>query len=125
MNYQDLINTMNVPLPSRVKRITSASAVISVNGTAISGTTVRLDVSDHVVHVDLNDSDTCTIELPAVAAAEGHKYLIRNEDFGGGLTIADQDDSTEWTDLTTDADNEYVLLEARGNQWLATKTDIA
>lgn len=115
-----------VPGPYQIAYVvTDGSGNVTVNGVAISGTTVELAVYQTTVFVDANGTDAPTIQLPAVAAANGLTYLIRVTDFGGGVKIADADDSLEWTDKTTTADGQYVLVKAQGDQWVILATDIS
>jgi len=95
-----------------------------INNTAANGTHT-LAVYETEVYIDSDASYTETLTLPSVAAAKGRSYAIRTVDTGGHTTIQDQDDSLEWSDLTTDADGEYVLLYSDGRQWFNLVTDIS
>jgi hypothetical protein len=99
---------------------------VTLASDATASTTDTLEVYETVCDVDNNNASyTVTIYLPSVAAAKGRMYAIRATDFGAGVIIADQDDSLEWSDLTTDADGEYTLLYSDGRQWFSLSTDIA
>jgi hypothetical protein len=95
-----------------------------INNTAANGTDT-LEVYETEVYIDNDSTYTETLTLPPVCAAKGRSYAIRTVDTGGHTTIQDQDDSLEWTDLVTDADNEYVLLYSDGRQWFNLATDIS
>ena len=89
-----------------------------------NGTIVQLKVFETDVRVTLTSTNTVTVQLPSVVAAEGITYHIRVITDGGGVTIADQDDSEEWSDLVTDADGEYATVRSNGRQWSVIATDI-
>ena len=94
-----------------------------INNTAASGAHT-LEVYQTEVYIDNDSSYTETLTLPSVAAAKGRSYAIRTVDTGGHTTIQDQDDSLEWTNQVTNADNEYTLLYSDGRQWFTLSTDM-
>ena len=57
------------------------------------------------------------ITLPAVAEARGLMFSIILETDGGDLTIQDQDDSYNWSDLTCDDALDGFLLYSDGYVW--------
>lgn len=58
-----------------------------------------------------------TIYLPAVAEAKGLMFSIILETDNGNLTIADLDDSYNWSDLTCDDALDGFLLYSDGHVW--------
>lgn len=94
---------------------TDTGQAISV---AVYQTEVRVTLSDGT------DTATATLTLPSVAEARGRTYNIRVLDVAGGVTIQDRDDSVEWSDLSSDANGEYVTLYSDGQQWVTLNTDM-
>ena len=58
-----------------------------------------------------------TITLPPVSEAAGLMFSIILETDGGNLTIQDQDDSYNWSDLTCDDALDGFLLYSDGFIW--------
>ncbi len=80
---------------------------------------------ENVVIVYNSSSWTQDLFLPRVSEASGMHLHIVVPAFGGGGTIADNDDSqADWSDLTMNADNEYALLYCNGRSWLTVKSDM-
>ena len=90
-------------------------------------TTETLEVWEQVVLVDTDTADgTFTLTLPPVGEAAGKFYTITLIDAAGALTIQDQDDSNDWTNITTlDADNDGVMLYSDGLKWWTVASEIA
>ena len=57
------------------------------------------------------------ITLPAVAEARGLMFSIILETDGGDLTVQDQDDSYNWSDMVLTAATDHVLVYSDGFQW--------
>ena len=92
-----------------------------------SGANLTHKVLPHQTQIiaDANSTNTIAITLPSVQDARGRVYSIRCPDVGGGVTVADEDDSVEWSDQTFDADGEYLELYCNGRQWIILATDIS
>lgn len=58
-----------------------------------------------------------TITLPGVAEAKGLLFSIILETDNGDLSIADADDSYNWSDLTCDGAKDGYLLYSDGLVW--------
>jgi hypothetical protein len=61
----------------------------------------------------------CAVTLPDVCEAAGKHYSISLVTDGGNLTVQDQDDSRDWSDITLTAANDYVLLFCDGRKWFS------
>jgi len=107
----------------QVKRDTS---VVKWSRTA-AYTSDTMEVFEQVVLIDTNTVDgTFTVTLPPVAEAAGKFYSISLMDAAGAVTIQDQDDSTDWSNITTmDADDDAVLLYSDGLRWFVVDNEIA
>ena len=57
------------------------------------------------------------ITLPPVSEARGLMYSIYFVSDGGDVTIQDQDDSFDWSDMVMTANNDRVLLYSDGRTW--------
>jgi len=77
-----------------------------------------LEVFEQICLIDTDTNDgTFTCYLPPVGEAKGKFYSITQVDDGGDVTVADQDDSYDWSDLTFDADADGALLYSDGMKW--------
>ena len=92
--------------------------------TNVANGTHTLEWYQTSVYITSTASFTETLTLPPVAEAAGLTYYIRTVDTGGHTTIQDQDDSLEWSNLTTDADGEYTTLYCDGRTWVVLITDM-
>ena len=61
---------------------------------------------------------SCACTLPAVATAKGLVFSIEVITAGGfTVTVQDQDDSEDWTNIALNADNDGCLLYCDGRKW--------
>jgi len=97
-----------------------------INNTDANGDDYTIKPYETCVIVDNDSTYTQNLFLPYLAEVdEGHRISIRVTDFGGGGTIADNDESeADWSDLTYDADGEYAIIEKAGRSWITVKTDM-
>lgn len=98
--------------------VNRGSSVVKWTRTA-SYTSDTLEVFEQVLLIDTDTTDgTFTVTLPPVSEAAGKFYSITLIDAGGTVTIQDQDDSYDWTDIDDmDADDDAVLLYSDGLRW--------
>ena len=84
-----------------------------------SGGTYEVEPYTTVVLAHANtDMGSITVELPAVSEGEGMVITIQATIADSKtVTVADQDDSAGWSDITLDADGEYVVLYSDGFYW--------
>lgn len=75
-----------------------------------------LEVYEQVALVD-STGGALTLTLPPVTEAKGRFYSILFITDNGDLTVADQDDSYDWNDLTVDDAGECLLLYSDGQKW--------
>lgn len=75
-----------------------------------------MKVYDYVVRVDSTEG-ALNITLPSVAEAAGRIYSIFFETDGGDVTIQDQDESQDWSDITLTAEDDCALLYSDGMKW--------
>ena len=107
----------------QVKRDTS---VVKWSRTA-AYTSDTMEVFEQVVLVDTDTVDgTFTVTLPPVAEAAGKFYSITVIDAAGAVTVQDQDDAIDWSNITTlDADLDGVLLFSDGLKWWTVTSDLS
>jgi len=99
--------------------------VVNLRNTAANGDDRQLKPYETLVFVHNGSSYTQQIYLPPVSESVGVTITIITPDTGGHTTISDLNDSgADWTDLVTDADNEYVVLFNDGQGWKSLVTDI-
>lgn len=112
-------------LESLLTAAKSRSNVKYINNTAANGTTYRIKPYETLVIVDNDSSYTQSLYLPYVGESAGMILTIVFPDYGGGGTVADNDDSlSDWSDLTNNADNEYCVLYNDGRGWKVLVTDM-
>jgi hypothetical protein len=75
-----------------------------------------MSVRDYVVRAD-STGGAFTITLPSVNECAGRLYAIHFSTDGGDVTIADNDESEDWSDLTMTAANDGVVLYSDGRKW--------
>jgi len=82
-----------------------------------------MDLTDRVVECDSTDA-AITVTLPNVACAAGLIFAIYAQTFGSNITIQDQDESEDWTDVTLNGVDDGELLYSDGRRWwrLASRT---
>lgn len=66
-----------------------------------------------------------SLTLPAVASAQGLTFTVKVIRSANALTLQDQDDSEDWSDLTLDADEDHVTLYSDGIRWSVIENGIA
>ena len=99
--------------------------VVHLRNTAANGDDRQLKPYETLVFVHNGGSYTQQIYLPPVSESVGVTITIITVDTGGHTTISDLNDSgADWSDLVTDADNEYAVLFNDGQGWKALVTDI-
>lgn len=83
----------------------------------IDNANAALAVSDQVVIV-ASDSSAVTVTLPQVDEAAGRIYSIQAPDGGDNtVTVQDNDESMNWSDLSLDFAADRVLLYSDGLSW--------
>lgn len=66
------------------------------------------------------------VTLPNVAEAAGRFFSLHVVDANSeAVTLQDQDESVDWSNLTIDADADGVLLYSDGRKWWIVTNDIA
>lgn len=101
------------------RRLVSLPAVVAA---------VTLNLYNRFVRCTANTAtDNYSITLPPVAEAVGiiisiHATSIANSK---AVTVQDQDDSQDWSDLTIDVTADGVLLFSDGLKWWQLTNDIA
>lgn len=112
VNKQDYFNLMNVMYTDKINRITAAgsSAVLTLLNLYSIVTTA---------------AGTHTCYLPSVAEAVGLTFTIRLVTAGNNLTVADNDDSLDWSDLTLDTAEDFCVLFSDGQKWHVLESDTA
>ena len=103
--------------------------VVEMVQASVTEASQTMGVNDQVVVITtLADGVDFTCYLPSVIAARGKIYTIRLGTRGDDetVTIADLDDSIDWSDITTmDAANDSVCLYSDGMKWHVLLNDIA
>lgn len=87
-----------------------------------------LDVYDQMVRCSASPSTGAyTITLPRVEQARGRFYAIFATDADGtnAITVQDQDESQDWSDITLNGANDGVLLYSDGQKWWTAVSDIS
>lgn len=91
-------------------------------------TSQTLGVNDQRVEIRPATQTNITLTLPSVKEAAGRFYSIHllSLSTANTITIADQDDSLDWTDISNmDAASDSVLLYADGLRWFVVDNQIA
>lgn len=86
-----------------------------------------LTESQTVVEATANTAtDSYAITLPCVATAANMMLSVwANIANTKAITLQDQNDSLDWTDLTLDTDNDHVVLWSDGRRWHTMLNGIA
>jgi hypothetical protein len=90
-----------------------------LNKTSFLLVAATLTAQQQVVEYDTDVGGACAVTLPPVIEAMGKMYSISLVEDGGDLTVQDQDDSRDWTDIVLTADDDYVLLYSDGRKWFS------
>ena len=77
-----------------------------------------------VCEADTTDG-AMAVTLPNVEEAAGKIVSISLITDGGDLTIQDQDESRDWSDLTLDTANDFALLYSDGRKWFKLDSEHA
>lgn len=90
---------------------------------AVKDESCTLEVYEQQIRVDSTDG-AVEIKLPSVAEAKGRFYSIIVETYVNAVTVVDQDDSYDWSDITHNGAGDGNLLYSDGFIWwvLVTKT---
>lgn len=76
-----------------------------------------LGVHDRVVEVD-SDSSAVTLTLPQVDEAAGKIFTFTaNDGVTNAVTVQDNDESKNWSDITLGSDNATLVLYSDGITW--------
>jgi hypothetical protein len=112
-------------IPRRQDRINRESNLD--NFLSISEATTLTPRSQRVEVVTVADAADFAITLPNVSEAAGCLISIALVTLGDDevVTVQDQDESYDWSDLTLDALNDGVLLYSDGHKWWVICNDIA
>jgi len=94
-------------------------AETSYDDTVFKSADYTLTTRDSTVVVDSSDA-AVTITLPPVAEAKGLIFVIEAP-YGASnaVTVQDQDDSVNWTNVTDlDANNDALCVMSNGRRWI-------
>jgi len=75
-----------------------------------------MSIRDYVVRAD-STNGAFSLTLPPVTEAMGRIYAIHLSVWGGDVTIQDQGDSEDWTDMIMGVDNDGAVLYSDGRKW--------
>ncbi len=94
---------------------------------AILTSATTLTLNQRVVRATVNTTyDSYTVTLPSVTEAAGLVFTIQVTVANSkALTLVDQDDSEDWSDLTFDTDADAAVLYSDGRKWWVILNDIA
>ena len=95
-----------------------------IRNTAANGDDYYIKPYETTVLVYNSGSYTQNLFLPKIGECVGQIIYVGFPDFGGGGTLADQDDCEEWSDLTNDADTEYGVFMNTGRTWATLISDL-
>lgn len=97
--------------------VNSDAKIIQVSG-ASGGTSRTLKVYEQTV-LCYATAGSLTLTLPNVLEAAGRLFSIYCKDLTSPstVTVQDNDESLEWSDLSLTADDDHVLLYSDGLQW--------
>ena len=98
------------------KDILESGIVKEADRTEAITASATLEVYEQLAICDSTDG-AMTLTLPPVGEAKGKFYSIIFETDNGDLTVQDQDDSYDWSDLTADDAGECLLLYSDGFKW--------
>ena len=93
-----------------------------------TGQAITIEPWMRLVNITLSDGTdtaTATATLPFVAEAKGQTVTVVGIDVAGGITLQDQNDSENWSDLTIDTNADRVTLFSNGQQWVVVENAIA
>lgn len=76
--------------------------------------------------VVLITNGTYTINLPPVAECAGNIYTLRQLDAGtDSVTVDDNGDSVDWTNITINAQHDMVALYSDGLMWVVLENRVS
>jgi len=84
---------------------------------------ITLNINQSVCECDTTDN-TIAVTLPNVEEAAGKFYSISLTTDVEDLTVQDQDESRDWTDIVMDTVDDYVLLYSDGRKWFILDSEI-
>lgn len=84
--------------------------------------TKTLALYEEIVYCD-SSGNAGTVYLPFVSEAEGMRFTVILKTAGNNLTVADQDDSEDWSDVTLDEANDKLTVVARNGRWVTVELD--
>ena len=94
-----------------------------INNTTVAGDDYYIQPFETLILVNNDSTYTQNLFLPRVGESVGMTLTIIFTDFGGGGTVADNNDSLNtWTDLTNDADGEFAVIHNNGLGWVTLIT---
>lgn len=110
-----------------LKSVDEARFAAETKGRVFLAAAATLALYQQYVHATGNTANgSFTVTLPPVAAAKGLTFnvtvTIANSKI---ITLADQDDSEDWSDLTLDADDDSVTVYSDGHRWHVIENAIA
>lgn len=84
----------------------------------VSNESATLGVHDRVTIAESN-TDALTLTLPNVGEAAGKMFTITAPNGATNtVTVQDNDESMNWSDLSMDANNDQVVLYSDGLSWM-------
>ena len=83
-----------------------------------------LGINDQTVRLD-SSGGAFALTLPNVSEARGMFYSILIRTAGNAVTVQDQDESEDWTNLTMDLADEKVVLYSDGMAWQPLASNLA
>ena len=101
----------------------NADVVILRNSAANGDDRTLKSYETHLI-VYNGGSYTQQVYLPPVSECKGKIFTIEVPDTGGHLTVSDQDDSVDWSDQVSTADDDYLQLACSGRHWVITNADM-
>ena len=109
-------------MPSMVKKYIEVGVIERDKTYFYAAAGDTLDLSDYL-YVETVICDTTsgagTVYLPPVSEAKGLQFTITlRTDGGNDITIADQDDSEDWSDLTAADANDTGTFRSDGTRWI-------
>ncbi len=110
------------------RKVAAPAFFLAADGATAAGVAadISMTVRDRVVHVyETNGAVQAdyAITLPPVAEAAGltFSFTVVEDISSYPVTIQDQDESFDWTDIVLTANNEHVLLYSDGRTWQVIK----
>ncbi len=103
--------------------LTGRDAVVHYNGeveAADAADTVAMNIRQRSYIIITDNTNATTMTLPPVAEAAGMIFLFYLVTDGGqNVTITDDADDADFTDVTMDTENDAFVLVSDGIHWFA------